>query len=220
MSKSAMVASGVVLFVVGGAIALFLQAQHIIDFFARFQVPGDPPVLVGDGSLHGHSKKGWLTDADGDMMIVPVTDTANGVGSFRNDSDCKVNGTSASAFLWTDDDSLYDISPSSSSGAGWKVSILHDHRNDSTDKHMGATVTIQVVNSQLQITTDKGSFDASKKNNDHDGHNREHNWPDVVTSITVQGASTSSSNSLKSGVWDATAKSGRHPHYTLAFCYH
>lgn len=166
--KPATVVTAVVFIVVGAAVGLFMEAQHWIHFLPApptpgtevhpFQVPGDPPVTVGDGSLHTHSKSAWLTNRPGDTTIVPVTDSSNGVGAFYADSDCKFpkggNTVNASAFLWTDEDNIYDLSPSGSV-SNWQVVVKHEN---------GYYVSISVnANNQLQFVASSGSsFDVAK----------------------------------------------------------
>jgi hypothetical protein len=137
-------------------------------------------------------------------------------------TDCtdESGNTLPAAFLWTDDDKVYDISPTSSNGSGWMITIYHDHRNDSNDKHAGPTVTVAFTGTSnaLQIKSDKGAFDKVKAN-DHDENNRGHNWPDVVTKISVTGATAATGNlALPPGGW--TPPHPRHPHYTVGICYH
>jgi hypothetical protein len=217
--------SRVTLIVAGIALALFVGATgcqkpsapqpqpvpKVID-----QVPGDPPVTIGDGSLHAHSGLDWVTpDLNNHMIIQPWGDSQARTGTFYPGGECanitpsNPNGytPNASAFLWTDDDNFYDISPQASS---WTVTIAHDHRTDATNKHLGPNVTVTFVSNQLLIATDQGSFEAAKGGK-NDGFNRHHNMPDVVTSIKVSGASSNFT-------WKPS--SPKHPHYTLGFCYH
>jgi hypothetical protein len=202
MTKLETVGAGVVLAVAGGALGLLLEWLGVTHFlkpqgiYHPFQVPGDPPVMVGDGSLHVDSKKGWVKDDDNDSTI--VVKTAGNSGSFYTDANCsfsKPDGTkvTASAFLWTDDDQLVDISPKDISA--WKVTV--------TDGH--TTITISAPSNVLQLYTDLGGFDKTKHGT------RQHDSLGEITAVTVVGSASP----------DFTWKPSKpyHPHYSLGFCY-
>jgi hypothetical protein len=175
------------------------------------QAPGDPPITIGDGSLHVHSKKNWTTNASGDMSIIP-----GGSSAFYANGDCGtfteiVNNVStqvqASVFLWTDDDTPYDISPSSPAGSGWVVTISHGMN--------GPVVTVSVVSNQLQISTNMGAFDPETGYDSHDRHLRPPaGVSDRVTNISVTGATQAPATPFTT--WKPKSS---HPHYTLGICY-
>jgi hypothetical protein len=205
MTKIEMLGTGLIVAVAGGALGLFMQYKGWIHVFPEqtvrpFQVPGYPPVTVGDGSLHAHSEKDWMSDKDGEAVIQPKPSDGKS-GAFYKDTDCQflandnVTIVSATAFLWTDDDRVYDISPKDNT---WMVKITDNNKT---------AVTIQVVNNLLQFSVDNGAaFDKGKY------HERQHNKPGEVTKIVVQG---STGGDL---LW--TPGKPFHPHYTLGFCYH
>jgi hypothetical protein len=204
----------------GVVIALFIVSTGCEKKKPAFlQVSGDPPVTIGDGSLGAHSKNGWLNpdpNPPGDGSVIqPLGDTST--PTFHTDGQCNFidasgNTVVASAYLWTDTDTFYDISPGSVS-TNWLVTITHGTT--------GPVVTISLVGGLLQIKTSGGSIFDSVKPHDHDEKVRENNWPDVVTSIVVQGTASTThlpdSNNVL-GQWSPS--SPHHPHYTLAFCYH
>jgi hypothetical protein len=212
MTKSRMTALGVVFLLLGGGLGALIHKLISPPASSR-QVPGDPPVTIGDGSIHVHSVLNWVTpdpDNTNHMIIEPYGANSSTTGKFYPGGECGNNGSTpnASAFLWTDDgDRFYDISPA---GGSWKVTIAHDHSKDGNNPHKGPNVTVTFVNNQLLMTTDMGSFDVSK-GGQNDEYNRQHTMPDVVTSITVAGATSNVT-------WKPS--SPKHPHYTLGFCYH
>jgi hypothetical protein len=61
MTKTAMVASGVLLTLVGIVLGLFLQGKRLIPHFKIFD-NNDSPVTVGDSSFDGNSYYGWSSD--------------------------------------------------------------------------------------------------------------------------------------------------------------
>src|SRR5260370_5752531 len=135
--------------------------------------------MGGDGSMHVDSKKGWVKDKDGDSKI--VVKTAGNSGTFYTDANCSFTksdgrgGTinvTASAFLWTDDDQLFDISPMDINA--WNVKVTNGH----------TTTTVSSPGSVLQLYTDLGGFDQSK----HGA--RQHDSLGEITAITVTGSVT------------------------------
>jgi hypothetical protein len=212
-----MLVAGAILIVAGGGLTFLALAMGWIqgpgEVLHRYQVPGDPPITIGDGSLHVHSKFKWL-DPDPDptnhMIIQPLGNPPDHTPSFQtncNVTDASGNQVSLSAFLWIDDGKLYDISPLSL--ATWKVKLTHNNGN-------GPAVTVTARNGVLQISSDKGGFEAVWPH-DHDRNNRQHNWPDVISKIEVQGVVTSTSYPLPNGNW---MNSNQYPHYTVGFCYY
>ena len=197
--------------IAGGGLALFTQKMGLIPVLSpkplvMTQSPGDPPIIIGDGSLHVHSKNGWANDVSAGVVIKP-----SGT-SFTSSNNCGTFGTApAKAFLWTDEDATYDISPANF--ASWQVVITND------SNHQNAVVTVSAPGGVLQITASQGAtFDpnANYDVNNRQLHPHSASVSDVVTSIKVQGT-TSTSYSVPNGEWDA--KSPHHPHYTLGFCY-
>jgi hypothetical protein len=166
--------------------------------FSIDQVLGDPPVTVGDGSLHVHSVNGWVS-ANASSSISP-----NGVGGATGTLKTGCSGMSGSqtALLWTENDKTYDISPT----PGQPLTVMIQHTND--DATTGPTVTISVSANSFTISTDKGTFDAERG---HDEHNREHTMPSKLSEIDITGAAS------KFSQWKPM--SPHHPHYTLEFCY-
>jgi hypothetical protein len=164
-----------------------------------FQVTGDPPVTVSDGSLHAHSGNGWVADYDGDTTIQPKPKSGT-LGTSCKMIDSHGNPTATS--LWADD-KIYDISP------GATITIVHDPADKSAAAAAQAAVTIQVPNGtgDLTITTAKGSFYAGKGTR----HNREHTRPGEVASITI--------NNPRASPVTWTPVNPDNPHFTLLFCY-
>jgi hypothetical protein len=210
MTKIGMFATGVIVAVAGGALGLFMQHEGWIHPFPDrtvhpFQVPGDPPVTVGDGSFHAHSKNDWMADQNNHMTILPNTPSGN-AGSFYQDSDCSfpdpadiTKTVKATAFLWTDEDNIYDISPKSA--ALWEIKVTHAN---------GHVVTISIVNNYLQFASDNNSaFDAAQNDDDRD---RRHSPAGKVIAIDVKGANDNTG-------WPLGKVSKHHPHYTMGFCY-
>jgi hypothetical protein len=225
MTKAAMAVVGLVLVVAGGGLAIFMEGKGVIHLLptknVSRQVPGDPPVTIGDGSLHAHSKNKWLNPdpSPGDGSVIqPLGDSTTTAPTFHQDGVCAFTDASgnpvpASAYLWTDDsDTFYDISPGNNINS-WLVTITHGTT--------GPVVTVSAPGGVLQIKTSGGSAFDQVKAHDHDEFNRADNWPDVVTGIAVQGTLSTShlpdSNNVV-GTW--APSSPHHPHYTLAFCYH
>ena len=198
--KPATLVTAVIFLILGGALALYVEAQHWTHFLpvghVNRQVPGDPPVMVGDGSLHAHSRNHWRTDgADGDTKIVPNTGTLQTSCDFSPTVGTTTNP--ASAFLWTDDENIYDVSPKDST---WSIVITN--RN-------GSTVTISLKGTDLQFITDNGSSFTSSANGGED-YDRRQTPSSPVASIVVTGANDNTG-------WAKASKF--HPHYSLGFCY-
>jgi hypothetical protein len=196
--------AGLALSVLGAGIALLLQSKGVIPSkpgeIKPFQVSGDPPVTVSDGSLHAHSRNGWMTDADTDTTIQPKPASGQLVYTCLM-QDSQGNATSAS--LWADD-KIYDILP------GATVTVVHDSGNASAAAN-AAAVTIAVPSSPgspLTITTVEGTFAKSKPNS---RNNRQHSRPGEVESITIQNLSGPVQ------IWRPVNSSN--PHFTLEFCY-
>ena len=69
--RTSQVVAGLGMAALGAVIALLVRPGQI----KPFQVTGDPPVTVSDGSLHAHSSGGWVADQDGDKTIQPSPST-------------------------------------------------------------------------------------------------------------------------------------------------
>jgi hypothetical protein len=184
------------------------------------QPPGDPPVTVSDGSLHAHSKPAltippnppWLADqptATGSGQIIQPY-PPNGTLS-SGCTDMVVNSNKASAYLWTDDENAYDITPSALETL--KITITHDSSGTTSD----SKVIIKVPpNGQLTITTNDGSFDRP------DLSNRLHSRRGNVESIKVEGSAIPFNPPNPTGnnppaTW--VPYNLKQPHFTLGFCY-
>jgi hypothetical protein len=174
------------------------------------QPPDDPPVTVSDGSLHAHSRGTWLADAGAGSPQTIQPKPANGTLK-TNCNGVQVNSKNVQAYLWTDDDKLYDLTPAA--GATLKIKIQHDSGGAGGQPY----VTISVPpGGQLTITTDQGSFDGDTTYN-----NRMHSRRGTVESINVTGTAASFNPPNTTGAtatW--TPPNGdSNPHYTLGFCY-
>ena len=199
---------GLVLTVVGAAIALLLQSRGVIPSkpveIRPLQVTGDPPVTVSDGSLHAHSDNDWMTNsAGGDKTLQPKTGQLR-YTCLMADS----NGQATSASLWADD-KIYDILP------GATITIVHDSADASSAAH-AAEINITVphvppssASDVLTITTVEGSFDAPKGKGGR--NNREHSRRGEVESITISNPTGSQQ------IWQPV--NYKNPHFTLEFCY-
>ena len=200
MTRLTMVVSGIALVTVGAALGWLLVKMRVLPGFTSFQVPGDAPVTVSDGSLHAHSDYGWVKNNDGDPVIQPNPDT----GTLQ--ATCTItdkNGKKVSAIFWRDD-ILNDITPATDQGL--KITITHDQGTLNSDE---AAVVIAVPRKPgpLTITSNKDGFDKGKGNK----YNRQHSRPGEVAHIKVEGAVGGTID------WDPYNKA--HPHFTLAFCY-
>ena len=157
-----------------------------------FQVTGDPPVTVSDGSLHAHSANKWTKDgSDGDMTIQPV-----GAGLAAATS-CQMKDQAA---FCADDTEYQVINP------GATIIIHHDPSETKGGTDAESLVTIKVPNPSggLTITSAQGGFSKSKGKR----FNREHERAGEVTEIDIDNP-----------VFQWKPKNPHNPHFTLAFCY-
>jgi hypothetical protein len=205
--KSALLGIGVTLVVIAGVAGLLtsLGKLHFGSTRVPFQVPGDPPVMVSDGSLHAHSSNGWVEHGAKDQKI-----TANPVtGSLVGGVNCKMHdklGNYVSAFLWTDDDLLYPIQP------GATIQIKHDSADAASANVAEVDITLPNPMGPLQITTQDGYFEPEKMAKGGK-HNRQHSRPGEVESITITNPGVSPFT------WPPAGYDSKYPHFTLAFCY-
>jgi hypothetical protein len=212
MPKPAMVVVGGLALVIGGLLGLFTRANQLIPWptedFTRFQVTGDPPVTVSDGSLHAHSKKKRWVSPDPDPHTIQPNPPG---GQLYNDgTQCKkmmVSGKPVSAFFWRDDLND-DISPAPNTSL--TILIVHDHANAS-DKKGVVTVSypwdsVSKKYGPLTINDPVDFFGPDQGNG-----NRVHPRPGEVESITVMGSVTSIPT------W--TPANPDNPHFTIGFCY-
>jgi len=175
-------------------------------------VTGGPPVTVSDGSLHAHSRNEWTTDVNGDLTITPNPAS----GSISNGCNMTVPNLlypplhipnpfrptkGASALLWLDDGSSYDLSPVGSDGV--LVTITHDAYNLSAGD---AAVTVSIPpTGPPTINSVKDGFAPSNRGN------RLHLRPGNVSEIKV----TRNSGALIKD-WVPASKN---PHFTIGICY-
>jgi hypothetical protein len=185
---------------VGAAIAVYVQSK-LNPGPKPFQVTGDPPVTVSDGSLHAHSRaNGWQGDNGGaGKTILPKP--ANGSLHTAGCNNMMGDGKAASAIFWADDHESWDISPAK--GGTTTVEITHDSKGAARDARIIITAP---TNGQLQIETKEGSFDDEKGA----VHNRAHSRQGEVEQITITGSNHDTT-------WKPIAK--QNPHFTLGFCY-
>jgi len=191
--------------VVGAALYGAFQGR----FHTTGQPPGDPPVTVSDGSLHAHSLNKWLGDktpTSGTGLI--ITPNPSGATLSANCSAVQVNSQKVAAYLWTDDEKVYDLTPGSN--ATLTITIVHDPNDGDSD----ANVIISYPPSgPLTITTDQGTFDGQTLKN------RLHSRRGNVASITVTGTATAFNPPNSSGAPTWTPPNPANPHFTLGFCY-
>ena len=126
----------------------------------KLQVPGDPPITIGDGSFHAHSQLDWISpDLSSGMIIRPKATSGAKPGSFSAGGPCAFKDKNktvhnAAAFLWTDEENLYDISPTNLNDTSkWSIVITHNNH----------VVTVSVVSGFLQIASDSGGTLTPKK---------------------------------------------------------
>ena len=204
MEKPALAVIAVIVgLAVGGGVAVLLIPRGGIT---PLQVPGDPPITIGDGSMRGHSANDWRTDADGGVTIVAKNPGGDGAGSFHQGGQCAIpNGNqNASAFLWTDFDDLpHDISPTNLNNVnGWSVTLA-DANN--------AQLKVTIANGHVQlVASGSGSpkFDNAKADDEHE---RRLSPAGKVRTITVADTSSGSTATY--------TMSQHHPHFTLGFCF-
>jgi hypothetical protein len=223
------------LIAIGAGVGLVARAKGWIDWpamllqspapdFHKTQVTGDPPITVSDGSLHSHSRNGWVRDTDTDTVITPKA--ANPTNGGQYDTSCGMTGAPngmgtlnpVSAALWTDDDKLYDISPTPTQGV--RVTIVHDIAglSNPTNPNAEAQVIIDIppigttTSGPPVITTVRGSFHKTEGGTGA-RHNRRHSRAGNVASITVVSAATNHTWTVSSdsNVWN--------PHFSIGFCY-
>lgn len=200
---------GLAVTIVGAVIALLLQSKGVIPSkpieLKPFQVTGDPPVTVSDGSLHAHSDNAWTTNSAADKTLQP--NPSNGQLVYTcNMADS--NGLATPTSLWADD-KIFDILP------GATITIVHDSADASGAAH-AAEINITVphippssASDVLTIATVEGSFD--KASGKGGRNNREHSRRGEVESITI-------SNPTGPPVtWHPV--NSKNPHFTLEFCY-
>ena len=179
--KSALLGIGVTLVVIAGVAGL-LSSLGKLHFGGGtgvnpLQVPGDPPVMVSDGSLHVHSRNGWVENGATDKTVTakPVT------GSLVGGVNCGMQdnlGNTFSAVLWTDDDLLYPIQP------GATIQIKHDSADAASASVAEVDITLPKPVGPLQIKTQDGYFEPEKMAKGGK-HNRQHSRPGEVESITI-----------------------------------
>jgi len=175
-----------------------------------FQVPGDPPVMVSDGSLHAHSNNGWKeANHRSEITAIPNNGDPN-MGSLAASANCGIkdsNGNYAAA-LWTDDsnDVLYPIQH------GAQISIVHDSGDVASGGDAHITIAVPQAMGPLTITTMDGDFEPElpgKKGK----HNRQHSRPGEVESITITNPSATPYT------WPPSSYGSKYPHFALEFCY-
>jgi hypothetical protein len=235
MRNLTIVISCALLIAIGAGLGLVTRAKRWIEWpemhiapvipdFHKAQVTGDPPVTVSDGSLHAHSKHDWVRDMDTDTVITPKARNPTLGGQY--DTSCGMTGAPngigtlnpVSGVLWTDDDKLYDISPTPTQGV--RVTIVHDigGLTNPTDPNAEAQVIIEVpamsanTSGPPVITTARGSFHKGEGGSGA-RHNRRHSRAGSVVSITVVSAATNHTWTVSSdsNVWN--------PHFSIGFCY-
>jgi hypothetical protein len=173
-----------------------------------FQVTGDPPVTVSDGSLHAHSKNGWQGDAASSQNKLQPNPTGGTLTA-----NCKLmtglndagNSNLAAATFWADDHESWDISPQA--GGSTRVEITYSSKND-TGGHPLVIITAQ--QNGLAIETQDDSFEPEPTSSDQ--HDRAHSRKGEVEQIKITGAQYHNN-----AVW--SPQNPQHPHFTLGFCY-
>jgi hypothetical protein len=209
MTTPAIVATAVAGALAIAAVTLFLVKEGMIPGFKRLQVTGDPPVTVGDGSLHARSQNGWVKNGNGGDATIEPKSKGGGQATLHPGCGLAVDSKTVSALLWTDDDKLYDISPN---GAVFNATITHDSDNVSNGGDPAIEITIPSVGYPLTITTKDGTFEKAKDAKGRGAGNRQHSRPGQVEKVVVSAGSTSIT-------WDPKTIKQYNPHYTLAFCY-
>jgi hypothetical protein len=204
MTKPGIVVIGGLLIVIGVGLGMFARAKRWIKWpdIVPLQVTGDPPVTVGDGSLHAHSKvSGWGTEGDADKTIQAYP---KGGKLYKDCGMTDDSGQAASVLFWHDDDKVDNISPDA--GTGLTITITHD--TDGTPQGGDPTITITIPTTQdsLVMTTNSGHFHKS----DGKHYNRRHSRAGEVEKIVVVGG----------GNPKPWVPQYHNPHFTLSFCYH
>ncbi len=224
--------TAVALVVVAVGVGLFVRAKRWIDWpqmeapsaqsgVNKFQVTGDPPITVSDGSLHAHSANDWVSDNASDTIIPKPATNSNGQYS----TSCgltvpnplnPLSPTPVSGLLWTEDQS-WDISPTDN---GLTVKITHDtgglDAGDTGKDDDKVVITISNLSTAPSIRTNKGTFGpplgATPKQMADGRYNRQHSRPGDVSEIVVTGGTSID--------WVVKNSSNPHnPHFTVAFCY-
>lgn len=204
--------------VVGAGVAWVLNFEGVLHFgkFHPFQVTGDPPITVSDGSLHVKSDKGWTSDPTASAAVLTAMPPD---GQLVAGKDCGLkdgNGKYVAASLWTDDDNdkPYTIK------AGATIVIHHDS-NDANDAGKDSvTILLPKAQGPLTITSAEGEF-AAEDINPKDNmpyakgkHNRRHARPGNITSIEITQPDGTSPKP-----WPPPDYPSKNPHFTLSFCY-
>jgi hypothetical protein len=229
----------VLLMIVGFGAAYLMYSRHVPPFNPPpaphprpvvLQAPGDPPVIVGDGSLHVSSKNDWAKaggDIDDKKLIRPLGDGGN-AGSLQNPSTCSMPGTDP-VLLWADD--LPNDQPvplSANADQNLVVQIYHANIDDSA---AGPTVTISKITKidsnlptgnrvhDLRIETDQGKFEVAK-NGKHAGNHRSHDTPSRVSKIVLNGNQTNPVWTANYGVYGGHTYPVQTHHYSVYVCYH
>jgi hypothetical protein len=179
------------------------------------QPPGDPPVTVSDGSLHAHSKAKWAQDRTPANYPSGQTITPNSTAGALA-ATCptvQVNSKNVAAYLWTDDEKAYDLTPSANTAL--TITIVHDPDDPDYPSTDSQVVISYPPNGPLTITTHEGSFDG------YTLKNRLHSRRGNVVSINVTGTAAAFNPPNTNGAaatWTPPA-GDFNPHFTLGFCY-
>ena len=218
--RNAVIAVVVTLLAVGGA-AWWMNSQGTLQIgkYHPYQVTGDPPVTVSDGSLHAKSKNGWTTSptAPANPLIAMPASGDTSKGSLVAGATCALDdGTGAKppkylpAALWTDDDKVYPIAP------GATIVVNHDPGEASTATAGSITIALPATTGPLTITAAEGNFQQEDLDPNTGKvyaaarHNRRHIRPGDVSSIVITNPGSAPYK------WTPPTKN---PHFTLAFCY-